>query len=196
MNFIPLQSYCHVLSSGENLKTLKRAASPISIPCRQSDLDVQYHSWSKVRLGDGFLTPLNEWGGEEWSYLRANPDLGIFWFIPPLLAVAYLQPTSFIGRIFSGLSRVDVALFQKEQSALGWPIGGFRVWKLSKMYHGEKPPPFSLPTQGCFFSCVSPQCTCWHYPTSLWGWEPFTRVWWPVQFHLPRSYGCVFSKKI
>ena len=47
-----------------------------------------------------------------WGYHRANPRFGVFWFIPPLMVVAYLPPTSFIGRIFSGLSGVGLAWVQ------------------------------------------------------------------------------------
>ena len=43
---------------------------------------------------------LIQWVGlQGWSHLRANPGFEEFWFIPPLLVVAYLPPTSFIGRI-------------------------------------------------------------------------------------------------
>ena len=47
-----------------------------------------------------------------WDHLRANPGFGVFWFIPLLLVVAYLPPTSFIGRIFSGLSVVCLVWVQ------------------------------------------------------------------------------------
>ena len=52
-------------------------------------------------------------GSEQgWGHLRANLGLGVFWFIPPLLVVAYLPPTSFIERIFFGLSGVGLAWVQ------------------------------------------------------------------------------------
>ena len=80
----------------------------------------------------------------------------VFWIIPPLLDDAYLQSTFFIWRIFSGLSGVGATLSHTGLSALGWPLGGVRVWKLSRTYPGEKPPPFSLPMQGCWFVTRKP----------------------------------------
>ena len=47
-----------------------------------------------------------------WDHLRANQGFGEFWFIPPLLMLAYLTPTSFIWRIFSCLSGVGLAWVQ------------------------------------------------------------------------------------
>ena len=91
-----------------------------------------------------------------WGYLRTNPWFWVFWFIPPLLTVAYLQPTSFIDWIFSGLSKVGVTLFQTWWSTLGLSLGGFRVWKLNRTYPDEKPPPFSFPMQGCCFVTRKP----------------------------------------
>ena len=49
-----------------------------------------------------------------WGYLRANPGFGVFWFIPLLLTVAYLQQASFIGKILSGPPGVGVALSQQD----------------------------------------------------------------------------------
>ena len=45
---------------------------------------------------------------------------------------------------FSGLYRSRRGMFRTGQSALGWPLEGVRVWKLSRMYPGEKPPSLSL----------------------------------------------------
>ena len=47
-----------------------------------------------------------------WDHLRASPGFGEFWFIPPLLVITYLPPTSFIWKIFSGLSGVGLAWIQ------------------------------------------------------------------------------------
>ena len=127
-------------------------------------------------------------------HLRVNPGFGVFWFIPPLLAEAYLHPTSFIERIFFGLSRVGVVLFQTGRLALGWPLGGARVWKLSRTYPDEKSPPFSLPTQGCCFVMSKPTrylLTISTIPVMM---KPFMKVWWPVQLHLLESYGEIFLK--
>ena len=80
-------------------------------------------------LEDGLLTSPHSMcnATKGWGHLRVNPGFGVFWFIPLLLDVAYLQPTSFIGRIFSCLSKVGMALFQTRQPALGCPLGGVRV---------------------------------------------------------------------
>ena len=80
----------------------------------------------------------------ERSHLRANPGFG--YSVLSLLTVVYLQSTSFIGRIFFGLSVVGMALFQTGQWALSWPLGGIRVWKLSSTYPDEKSSSFSLLT--------------------------------------------------
>ena len=72
--FCPLQSLCHALSSGVNHNAIARmAASPISVPCRQPDLGVQYHPWSKVHSGDSLyyfiqLVERKEWA--TWELLR------------------------------------------------------------------------------------------------------------------------------
>ena len=56
---------------------------------------------------------LHSMGSEQgWDHLRANLGFGVFWFIPSLLVLAYLLPTSFIERIFSGLSGVGLAWVQ------------------------------------------------------------------------------------
>ena len=73
-------------------------ASPISVPCRQSDLDVQYHPWSKVDIR-GQLHHLIQWGMSGGrGHSRANPGFGVFWFILPTW-LSYLQQTCYIGRI-------------------------------------------------------------------------------------------------
>ena len=47
-----------------------------------------------------------------WGHLRTNPGFGEFWFTPLLLVVTCPPPTSFIERIFSGLSGVGLAWVQ------------------------------------------------------------------------------------
>ena len=58
------------------------------------------------------LLPHSMGSKQGWGHLKANPEFGVFWFIPPLLVVAYLPPTSFIGSIFSCLSGVGLAWVQ------------------------------------------------------------------------------------
>ena len=56
VNFWSLQSFYHALSSEVNLKP-KEEASHISVPCRQPDLGVQDHSWSKVDILETTSSP-------------------------------------------------------------------------------------------------------------------------------------------
>ena len=102
--------------------------------------------------GDSLHYPIQWVRLQGLDHLRVNPGFSVFWFIAPLLVVAYLQSTSFIWRISSGLSRVGVSLFQIGQSALDWPLRSVLVWKLSRTYPGEKLPSLSLPKQGCCFA--------------------------------------------
>ena len=102
-----------------------------------------------------------------WVYLRATPGFGVFWFIPPWLGLSSANLLYWEG--FSGQLEIGMALLQTGQSALGWPLEGVRVWKLSRMYPDEKPPPFSLPTQWWCFATRCIHGTCWQYPPSQWG---------------------------
>ena len=111
----------------------------------------------------------------------------VFWFIPP--DWAYLQPTSFIGRIFPvWIHGVGVILFPKGQSALSWLLEGVRAWKLRRIYPGEKPLSFSYSRKDVVLPRSSPHGTCWQYPTSQWRWEPFMKIRWPIQSYLSRDY--------
>ena len=83
----PLQSLCLALSSGVNHNASARMATPpISVPCRQPDLGVQYHPWSKVDIRGQPLLPHSMGREQGWGYLRSTPRFGVFWFIPPLLS--------------------------------------------------------------------------------------------------------------
>ena len=83
----PLQSLCPALSSGVNHNaTARMAALHIYFPCRQPDLGVQYHPWSKVDIRGQPHLPHSMGSEQGWGHLRANPGFGVFWFIPPLLS--------------------------------------------------------------------------------------------------------------
>ena len=116
---IPSQSLCPPLSSEIKHKTLNRRwlLPSLSLICSQTWLSSTTNGW-RFTFGDSLFTPFNGHGWSGLVHLRANPGFGVFWFNPLLLTVAYLQSTSFIGRIFSGLSEVGVALFRTEWSAL------------------------------------------------------------------------------
>ena len=68
------------------MPTARMAALPTSVSCRQPDLSVQYHPWSKVDIrGQPHLS--HSMGREQgWGHLRATTGFGVFWFIPPLLS--------------------------------------------------------------------------------------------------------------
>ena len=109
----PFQSLCHGLSSGVNHNaTTRMETSPISVTCRQPDLSVQYHPWSKVDIRGSNLALFKRFGPKDGATWELHPGFGEYWFIPPLLVVAYPPPTSFIGSIFSGLSGVSLAWVQ------------------------------------------------------------------------------------
>ena len=61
-------------------------STSISVPCRQPDLGVQYHPWSKVSIRGQPLLPHSMGREKGWGHLRATPGFGVFWFIPPLLS--------------------------------------------------------------------------------------------------------------
>ena len=92
----PLQGYCPALSSRVNLKDWFRQLLNTSVPCRQSDLGIQYHPWYKIHSGrpPHFIQWVKLW---RIKPLESQSRVWGFWFIPPLLDVTYLQPTSFMG---------------------------------------------------------------------------------------------------
>ena len=77
-----LQWLFHALSSEVNHNaTARMAASPNSFPCRQPDLGVQYHPWSKVHSGDSLYYPI-QWveikDGATWELIRGLGYSGSF----------------------------------------------------------------------------------------------------------------------
>ena len=104
--------WAFVLCSPQGLSIISETASSISVSCWQPDMGVQYHPWSKVRLRRRTAHLIQWVWSQGWGYLRAIPGFRVFLLIPPLLGVAYLQPTSFIGRILFDLSGVGAALFR------------------------------------------------------------------------------------
>ena len=83
MFLCPLQSLCPALSSGVNHNAVARmAAHPISVLCRQPDLGVQYHPWSKVCIQwveskDGATWELLRGLGYSGSSLPTCPSLSL-----------------------------------------------------------------------------------------------------------------------
>ena len=110
-----------------------------------------------------------------------------------------LSPANLLYRKDFSLSQTwgwrDLVSIQGSQSA-SWRLEGVKVWKLSRAYLGEKPPPFSLPMQGSCFQTRKPiqhLLTISNIPVE---WDPFMMVWLSFQLHIPRSYGDIFAKKI
>ena len=92
------QSCCLVLSSGIKHNHLPQGCLLSSSSLVGNHTLFQYHPWSKVWYGGRLpysiqFVRLQGWAN--WEIIR----VWVFWFIHHLLAVAYLQPTSFIGRI-------------------------------------------------------------------------------------------------
>ena len=85
---LSLQSLCHALSSGvSHNATARMAASSTSVHFWQPDLAFQYHPWPKVEILRGQpLLPHSMDRAQGWGHLRATPEFGVFWFIPPLLS--------------------------------------------------------------------------------------------------------------
>ena len=100
----PFLSLCHALSSRIKHNAFSRGwlfPSP-SLAGSQTWASSTTHG---RRLTFGRQPLLTHSMGREkgLGHLRANLGFGIFWFISSILVVAYLPPTSFIERIFSGL---------------------------------------------------------------------------------------------
>ena len=109
----PLQSLCHAISSGVNHNTTARRQFLSSSSLAGSQTWVSSTTRGRrLTFGDSLCYSIQWVESQGWGHLRANLGFGVFWFIPPLLVVAYLPPTSFIGRIFSGLSGGDLAWVQ------------------------------------------------------------------------------------
>ena len=106
-----LQSFCHALSYGVNHNaTATRWFSHLH-PLPAASPGVQYHRG--LGLFGGWPPYTIQWVEPQgWGHLRANPGFGEFWFIPSLMMVAYLPPTSFIGRNFFGLFGVGLIWVQ------------------------------------------------------------------------------------
>ena len=89
------------------------------------------------------------------GYLRANQGWGYSGSF--LSSWLDLSPANLLyWEDFLRSARSRRSLFSRRQSALGWLLGGFRVWKLNRKYPGEKPPPFFLTTKGYCLATLKP----------------------------------------
>ena len=73
-------------------------------------------------------------------------------------------------------------------------LEGVRFWKLTRTYPDKKPPSLSVLTLGWCYDTHKPTQHLLAIPNIPVGWEPFTRIQWPTQFHLLRNYGAIFPK--
>ena len=116
LELVNLQSLQELLSYALSLGLSKIPStgmtSPISVPGRQPDMSVQYHPWSKVHIREQHPNPIQLVRLQGLDHLRANSRFGVFWFILPLLAVDYHQPTSF-REDFLSLSGVSMGCFRQ-----------------------------------------------------------------------------------
>ena len=99
----PSQSCFSALFSEANHKHIQQEQFlHTPVPCRQSDLGIQYYLWSEGYIRETVIILLKGTGtkcGDTW-------ELILGWGILPHSSPpgwAYLQPTSFIGRIFPSL---------------------------------------------------------------------------------------------
>ena len=109
---------------------------------------------------------------------------------------AYLQPTSFIGRIFPSLyiwGRRD--LVSNGVVSSGWRLDGVRIWKISRTYPGEKPPSFSVLTHRLSPATLKPTRHLLAMPWILVRIGAPYEGRWSTQFHLPRNYGSIFNPR-
>ena len=109
----PLLSLCHALSSEVNHNATAKGWFLPSPPLAGSQTwESSTTLGRRLTFGGQPLLPHSIGREQGWGHFRANPGFGVFWFIPLLLVVPYLPPTSFIGRIFSGPSGVGLVLVQ------------------------------------------------------------------------------------
>ena len=157
----PLQSLCPALSSGVNHNASARRRHFPSPSLAGSRTWVSSTTRGRRLKFEGQPLLSHSMGREQgWGHLRATPGFGVFWFIPLFLVVAYLPPTSFIGRIFpclhTGRRFLNSCWVVRPKS---WRLEGVRIWKLSRKYPGEKPPSFSVLTHRCSLITRKPT---WH----------------------------------
>ena len=129
--------------------------------------------------------------GPPESFLRGlgNPGSSL----PP--GWAYLQSTSFIGRIFPSLytwGRHDLGSVRGSRIR---QLDGVRFWKLSRTYPGEKPSSLSVLTHRPSLATRKPTRRLLAMPWILVRIGAPWESGWYTQFHLPRNYGTIFNSR-
>ena len=83
----PLQSLCHALSSGVNHNASARRQHFPSLSLAGSQTWVSSTTRGRrLAFGGQPLLPHSMSREQGWGHLRATPEFGVFWFIPPLLS--------------------------------------------------------------------------------------------------------------
>ena len=108
---------------------------------------------------------------------------------------AYLQPTSFIGRIFPSLHTWGRRDFVSDGVIRNWRLDGVRIWKLSRTYPVEKPPSLSVLTHRLSLATRKPTRHLLAMPWILVRIGAPYESRWSTQFHLPRNYGTIFNSR-
>ena len=153
-----------------------RAASSISVSIRRPDL-------CPVSLVVEGL--IRETASLPYSMSKATKDESTWELIQGWGILAHLSSPCCSRFSANLLYRRDLA--SNRGSALGYSLGGVRVWKLSRTHPDEKPPPFTLPTHRCHLIMRKPT---WHLLVVT---DILVRVrapyegGWSTQFHLPRN---------
>ena len=148
-----------------NLRTIwRRQLLHITTPCRQPDLVASSTVVNGLSFGAVAL-PYSKGSAQGWGHPRASSGVWGILVHPSPPGWAYLQPTSFIGRIFPSLyiwGRRDLGSVQGSRIR---QLDGVRIWKLSRTYIGEKPPSLSVLTHR--FSLATRKPTR-HLPAMPW----------------------------
>ena len=145
-------------------------------------------SGRRLAFGGQPLQPHSIGREQGWGHLRANQGFGVFWFILLLLSKPIFgQPP------LQGEFSLVCTQGRRDLSSIGvyrpksWRLEGVRIWKLSRVYPGEKPPSFSVLTHWCSLVTRKPtrHLLTMHY--ILVRIEAPYEGWWSIQFHLPRN---------
>ena len=187
-----------------NLRTIwRRQLFHITTPCRQPDLVTSSTVVNGLSFGAVALS-YSKGSAQGWGYLRALSGVWGILAHPSPSGWAYLQPTSFIGRIFLSLytwGRRDLCSVRGRRdlcSVRGSRIrqlDDVRIWKLSRTYPGEKPPSLSVLTHRPSLAKRKPTRHLLAMPWILVRIGAPYESRWSTQFHLTRNYDTIFNSR-
>ena len=90
---------------------------------------------------------------------------------------------------------VGMTFVQSGVVGCDWRLEGVRIWKLSKMYPGEKPPSLSVLTYRYSLATHKPTRHLLAMPCILVRIGAPYEGWWSTPFHLLRNYCTIFKPK-